>query len=475
MKKPNTTKLMKIMMSLFLCISAATGSAQSLSKEDSLGNEVNMIKSDVGILKKIKVSGYVQAQYQVADSAGTKSYAGGDFPAASDKRFMLRRGRIKIAYINTLSQFVMQFDVTEKGFATKDMYLQFTEPWLNSFSLKTGISNRPFGFEIPFSSHLRESPERGRMSQIIFPGERDLGVSIVFNPPKTSRFNFLTLEAGMFNGTGIATDFDKQKDFIGHLAIAKSTKNEKIKYGFGVSYYKGGWREGTTTYYEEIETLDNGVKAFKKITGKVGTIAKREYMGLDAQLSIETPIGITTLRGEFIMGTQPGTSSSSASPSTQPTGGATTSITGTATVNIPANSADTTITVILPVTGTVTTTTPNADTYFRKFNGGYFYFGQNIGNTKHQLVLKYDWYDPNTEVKGSEIDATGVTTANGKLSSTDIRYSTLGIGWIYHLDENVKIAAYYDIVTNEKTKISKYTRNLSDNVFTLRIQYKFNN
>ncbi|MFA4852263.1 MAG: hypothetical protein WC868_01720 [Bacteroidales bacterium] len=468
-------KLTKTLLVLFLCTNTSLIFAQDLSKEDSLANEISMIKSDIGILKKVKISGYVQAQFQVADSSGTKSYAGGDFPSNSDKRFMVRRGRIKIAYINTLSQYVMQFDVTEKGFATKDMYAQFTEPWLSSFSIKAGIYNRPFGYEIPFSSSMRESPERGRMSQIIFPGERDLGASIVFNPPKTSRFNFFTLEAGMFNGTGIASDFDKEKDFIGHLVIAKSKKNEKIKYGLGVSYYNGGWREGTTTYYEGIETLSSGVKAFKKVTGKVGVIAKREYMGADAQLSIETPFGMTTLRGEFIMGTQPGTSSSSASPSAQPTGSSTTNIAGTATgtINIPANSGDTTITVTLPVTGTVTTTAPNADTYIRKFNGAYFYFCQNIGNTKHQLVLKYDWYDPNTEVKGSEIDVTGVTSANGKLSSTDIKYTTIGIGWIYHWDENVKIMAYYDIVKNEKTKISKYTNDLLDNVFTLRIQYKF--
>jgi len=446
-----------------------------LSKEDSLGNELDQVKSDVGLLKKIKLTGYIQAQYQVADTSGIKSYAGGDFPTTSDKRFLVRRGRIKAAYVSALSQVVFQFDISEKGFATKDAYAQFTEPFLQAFSIKAGIYNRPFGYEIPYSSSVRETPERGRMSQIIFPGERDLGASIIFNPPKTSRFNFISLEAGMFNGTGIASDFDKQKDFIGHLGISKSTKSEKIKYGLGASYYKGGWREGTTSYYQGIETLANGTKAFTKHVGTIGAIATREYIGGDAQFSVETPIGITTIRGEYIMGTQPGTSSSTASPAAQPTGSTTTSYSGTASGNItiPANPVDTTIHVSLPVTITASTSTPNSDAYLRKFNGAYFYFIQNVKFIKTDLVVKYDWYDPNTDVAGNDINQLGVTSANGKLGAADIKYTTLGLGLVFHWDQNVKIMAYYDMVTNESTQITGYIKDLKDNVFTLRVQYKF--
>jgi len=446
-----------------------------LSKEDSLGNEVEQVKSDVGLLKKVKISGYIQAQYQVADTAAAKSYAGGDFPSASDKRFLVRRGRIKAAYTGKLSQLVFQFDISEKGLSTKDAYFQFTEPFLEAFSLRAGVYNRPFGYEIPYSSSQRESPERGRMSQIIFPGERDLGASIVFNPPKTSRFNFIKLEVGMFNGTGIATDFDYKKDFIGHLALAKSIYDEKVKIGLGCSYYKGGWSQGTATYYQGITTLTNGTKAFVKNVGSVHAIANREYIGGDAQFSIETPIGITTFRGEYIMGTQPGTSSSSASPAAQPQGSATTTYSGTASGNIviPANPADTTIHVSLPVTITATTTTPISDAYLRKFNGMYAYFIQNIKFLKTDLVVKYDWYDPNTEVAGADINTIGVTSANGKLGAADIKYTTLGLGLVYHWDNNVKIMAYYDMVTNEVTNVNNYKRDLPDNVFTLRLQYKF--
>ena len=36
---------------------------------------------------------------------------------------------------------------------------------------------------------------------------------------------------------------------------------------------------------------------------------KREYIGFDLQASLHSGIGITTLRGEYITGTQPGTAS----------------------------------------------------------------------------------------------------------------------------------------------------------------------
>jgi hypothetical protein len=170
-----------------------------------------------------------------------------------------------------------------------------------------------------------------------------------------------------------------------------------------------------------------------------GLVARREYIGADAQFSIETPIGITTLRAEYIQGAQPGTSSSTSSLNTS--------------------------------------SVPSDNVYKRNFDGFYGYFTQNIGNTPIQIVGKYDWYDPNTDVAGNSIAATLKASDNSnvttKLSSADIKYTTIGVGLIYKFDQNLKAMAYYDMVTNESTGITKYTRDLKDNVFTFRIQYKF--
>ena len=242
----------------------------------------------------------------------------------------------------------------------------------------------------------------------------------------------MKIEGGLFNGTGgTASDFDYKKDFIGNIGINKTTKNEKINYAVRASYYNGGYRQPTKYIYNGFETLTNGNLGYSvdSTSTNKGKIAKREYMGADAQINIDFPFGLTSLRGEFIQGTQSGTSATSTSPSA----------------------------------------TPTTDTYIRKFNGAYFYFLQNIMQTKHQLVLKYDWYDPNTNVSGDEIGKSG-----SKLNNNDLKYTTIGIGWVYRWDTNVKITAYYDFVKNETSKnLAGYTKDLKDNVFTLRIQYKF--
>jgi len=83
------------------------------------------------------------------------------------------------------------------------------------------------------------------------------------------------------------------------------------------------------------------------------------------------------------------------------------------------------------------------------------------------VVLKYDWYDPNKKVKGKEIGA-----ANG-MTPADIRYNTLGMGFVHYFNANMKVMLYYDLVKNESTSLKGYEEDLPDNVFTCRLQYRF--
>ena len=122
---------------------------------DTLTRRVGYIQSTLDVISRIKISGYLQPQFQVADSAGISTAAGGTFAPGVDKRFMLRRGRLKIVYDSPVndkgwstSQYVFQIDVSEKGLTIKDMYAKFTDPWSGWFSVTAGMQNRPFGFEI---------------------------------------------------------------------------------------------------------------------------------------------------------------------------------------------------------------------------------------------------------------------------------------------------------------------------------------
>lgn len=443
MKIENKFLLTLITVLSFYFLNTCTLIAQENTEtpSDTLARAVSKLQDDLAILKKIKISGYIQAQFQVADSNGTPSFAGGNFAPNVDKRFMVRRGRIKFVYDNRLTQYVLQFNATETGVTTKEAYVKFTEPWMQAVSFQMGIFDLPFGHEVPYSSSSLETPERGRMSQTLFPDENDLGGMITFQMPKTSTWNFLKIEAAMVNGTQAkATDFDWKKDFIGRISIAKTSKSEKFKYGAGVSYYDGGVRNGRKNVYT-MGTDSAGHASFKGNTDTLnyGKIAKRQYMGADAQVSFDFPFGITTLKGEYIQGIQPGTSGTLKSPNTQPT----------------------------------------TDTYLRNFNGAYFYFIQNIMNTKHQIVVKYDWFDPNTNVAGDDIGMSLLANKGqsfAKTGVTDLKFTTIGFGYNYKWDNNIKITLYYDLVTNEKSKnLSNkgYWKDIPDNVFTLRFQYKF--
>ena len=84
-----------------------------------------------------------------------------------------------------------------------------------------------------------------------------------------------------------------------------------------------------------------------------------------------------------------------------------------------------------------------------------------------QVGIKFDWYDPNTLVKEKEIGNDNGTTA------TDIKYNTPGIGYIYYFDANFKLVTWYDFVKNESTLVPGYTSDLKDDVFTLRLQFRF--
>src|SRR5678816_286166 len=121
----------------------------------------------------LQISGYFQPQYQVAQSKGVKNYSGGDFPANSNSRFMIRRGRIRFDYAHfnadglPQAQVVFQFEGSERGVAIRDFWGRYYENKFQMFAFTAGMFARPFGYELNLSSSDRESPERGRMSHCL--------------------------------------------------------------------------------------------------------------------------------------------------------------------------------------------------------------------------------------------------------------------------------------------------------------------
>ena len=400
------------------------------------------VKPEIKKSGKLKVTGYVQPQWQIGEEAASLQVGKEKQEDDQDELFNrvgIRRGRIRFFYDDgNIGSGGFQFNVIDKPglegaqVQIKELYLNLKAPWNKASSFQAGVFNRPFGFEVNYSSSSIESPERSRITASLLPDECDLGGMIVLTPDKSSPFHFLTFQGGFFAGNGINPETDNRKDFIGQLVASKSFG--EMHMGVGVSYYNGGvFQTNDSVYSMNGNAFSLDVDAANK-----GDYSKREYLGFDAQIKLKSSLGLTQLRGEFIFGTQPGTSSSSCSPSRS---------------KLPSPE----------------------DTYVRPFSGGYVMLIHYIGKSPFSAVLKYEIYDPNSAVSGNDIGANGSFT--GK---TDIQYNTLGAGVYWQITPDVRTTLYYDMNTNETSGWlsstgykNDYAADRNDNVLTMRVQYKF--
>lgn len=426
-----------IVMLLF-CFPSLTNAQRFLSDYDSTLFIKDTVVNTVRRFENLHISAYMQPQYQVAQSKGIDSYEGGNFGTHVNNRFTLRRARVKIDYIIPSdgrglpkALFTFQFQATERDLDIRDVFVRLYEPKAQNLALTMGLFARPFGYEVNLSSQYRESPERGRASQILVPSERDLGAMVSYDPQqRVGKLPRLKFDMGVFNGQGKSgpAEFDSYKDLISRLTVKPFGLSRRLTLSGGLSFLNGGWRQDTRYRYEIKNVNGKSLYVVDSSLANIGAKAPRRYYGADAQVVLKHSWGKTEWRAEYWWGIQPGTAATTVNPGTQPIG----------------------------------------PTYIRNFNGGFFYFLQNIANKNWELMVKYDWYDPNTKVAAGNI---GLADTN--LSATDIRYGTLGTGITRYFGEHVKILAYYSFVRNEKTALRDYTTDLPDDVLTLRMQLRF--
>jgi hypothetical protein len=426
---------------------------------ESLNEGYLVTKTTVDKLAKIKVSGYIQAQWQYADSNGAAmgTMAGGGFPANSNQRLQVRRARLKTVYDNVTSQYVLELEARPSGVSLKDVEIILNEPWLKTFSLAMGLMDRPFGFEVGYSSSAHEAPERTRLYQTMFKDEKDLGVKLEANPTEQmGLLQYFNFKGGLYTGTagyngGTGDEIDSTLDVIARLGTKVPVYALNLAVDGGVSLYSGKSLNLSDSAYTMSDT------GFALSRGNNKQRFDRNAYGLDAQVYYTIPLigdllGGTSLRGEYVWGRTPGT---------------------------------------LAANGPYGATGAGTPIAVRDFSGWYVTLLQNLGEHA-QAVVKYDEFDPNTKVKGDEI----LGLADGKnrynLGPADLKYKTLGLGLIYYWTETVRLSAYYDMVTNETVNgatpatflngtpatakahpLYAYTADLKDNVLTARVQVKF--
>jgi hypothetical protein len=414
-------------------------------------------ESSLSKLTKIKISGYIQAQF---DNFENKAVTPSNY-------FSIRRARVKLSYEATDGiKFVVQPDFAPGSLSLKDAYVVLNEHWIKNgffartFSLTAGKFNR-LNYEVEYSSSQREVPERSNVIKALYPGERAIGFKLEANPENIP----LKLQFALFNGndggynqfsdtTGKTSsitvenkDADIFKDFM-----ARATYS--IKFG-----NFGGLDLGAHAYFGSLKSNTNATLSsdYKTIdSSKVGNAVKKNWYGAEFQLFADV-LGGLSIKGEYIAGKNA-------------TLGGSKFYNGNLIPNFQNN-----------------------------FAGYYVYLIKNIG-VKNQFAFRYDYYDPNTDIKGSDIKILNFGSNNEnkigalKSSKIDLAYTTFTFAWHYYFDDNIRITLAYAIVQNEKAGknatgvgnlTESYTNNngtvgtndystiYNQNQLTIRLQAKF--
>jgi hypothetical protein len=317
-------------------------------KINALDERVLVNEADLGKLNKIKVSGYVQAQWENYGKDLVK-------PNDPDNNFYIRRARIKFTY-EALDgvKLVIQPDFSTGNLSLKDAYAVVNIPKLKDFTLWAGQFSRP-DYEVEYSSSQREVLERSRVIRAIYPGEREIGVKLEYIGSKIPlKFQLMAMN-GNFTGSQ-AKDFDSRKDLMGRLVYSIKLPNAGLGIDLGANGYYGGNR---IKYNPFVSTLDGTLDS---TSYKAGDYLDKNWIGGEIQVFADI-LGGLAIKGEYVAGVN------SASSATNQ--------------DSKAKLAD----------------MRKDPTRLRNFSGYYIYLIKNIGS-RNQFVAKYDYYDPNTKLSG---------------------------------------------------------------------------
>lgn len=413
----------------FILASIGSMCAQDKHYNDSI-SKPKFENSVADALKNFRLGGYFQGQYQHGQKDVRRMMVGAtneNFEEKSFNRIGLRRAFISIMYEQGIIYALVTIELKDnKEVWFSDAFINITDPWNKRFDLAIGSLNPEFGYELSISPSNYELVEGTSFLYSLMPDIYDIGAKLSYQAPE--KYGNLRIIGSMVAGNGVQRETDSRRDFI-FTATASTKKEKPVRLSGGASYYRGSVYQGT----ENIYTMQDGKFVLNNNTNNLEKYAKREYFDFNAQLAIKTRFGLSQLRGEYVFGTQPGGIDFYDSP----------------------NSGD----------------RPEIDTYIRKFKGGYVYYLQQIGPKLPLTFFSgYSFFNPNTKVSKDEIGLSSNT------NTTDLKYQTISLGLIWFPVPPIRVQAFYEIQINEKSvQLADlgYNKNRKDNVFTLRLQYKF--
>ena len=314
-------------------------------KLNALDDRVLVNEADLAKLNKIKVSGYIQAQWEHygADLEKTNGY---------NNTFYIRRARVKFTYEPADGvKFVLQPDFSTGNLALKDAYAVVNIPKLKNVTFWMGQMNRP-NYDVEYSSSSRELLERARVTTTIYPGEREIGAKLEYNGIKIPVLFQVMMMNGNFTGTQ-AKDVDSRKDVMARFVYSVKLPSAGVGIDFGANHYFGSNLAKTNKYVKNSDgTLDS--------LNNVWRYLDKHWTGGEVRIYADV-LGGLSIKGEYVAG-----------------------------INSVAS------TVASSATMAQKKASPNL---YNNFAGYYITLVKNVG-AKNQAVIRYDYYDPNTKLSG---------------------------------------------------------------------------
>ncbi|MBR1774183.1 MAG: hypothetical protein IJ759_01530 [Bacteroidales bacterium] len=382
-------------------------------------------KAQESFKDKLQIGGFIQTdfewlQYQGKSNTGSNQFYNPDRDG-EDKdyfiRYGVRRGGIRLAYSEGITQGVFELDLNDGGIVPKAAMINIKPAdWIE---INAGLQTIWFGEETPYSTPKQEVLEHCDLLRNIFFLDRDLGLKLSLIAPKDSRFNGLRFDFGFVSGNNINRVPDGKMNFVGRLKY--STQVNNVYAAVGTSVYYGKVNNASNVWFNYI---NDSLWSYNK---KANTKNTRFYYGVDAQIKFPTSMGSSEIKTEWVLGTQPSQVNSFRSPDN--------------------NEYDPT----------------NPFNIEREFFGGYIYYFQDLWQSPFRLLLKYTLMNPNTEADKKFY-----------LSSTDITYQTFGIGCQWNITKGLRFTTMFNVNLNEKSdKMPSYSYDRKDNHLIMRLQYEF--
>jgi len=318
-------------------------------KLTALDDRVLVNEADLSKLNKIKISGYIQAQWETYGKDLEKSNG-------YNNTFYIRRARVKFTYEATDGvKFVLQPDFSTGNLQLKDAYAVVNLPKFKDLTLWMGQMNRP-DYDVEYSSSSREVLERSRYTTTIYPGEREIGAKLEYNGSKIPVLAQVMVMNGNFTGTQ-AKAIQSNKDVMARLVYSIKAPGAGVGIDLGASHYFGSNLAKNNQYYKTSEgTLDS--------LNNVWRYMDKHWTGAEMRIYADV-LGGMSIKAQYVGG-----------------------------INSTISSVASTATMAQKKAS------PNA---YNNFTGYYVYVVKNIG-ARNQAVVRYDYYDPNTKLSG---DAAG--------------------------------------------------------------------